>query len=67
MSQIGMVFVLAIFVARFLLKGAIVGPAATTAVIDSLMALSVGMMFAQQIEVTLRARRLLAEVKGRTV
>jgi uncharacterized membrane protein YdjX (TVP38/TMEM64 family) len=64
MSQLGMVFVLAVFAVRFLLRGAAIGPAATAAVTDGLIVLSAGMMVTQQIEVTLRARRLLAEARG---
>ncbi len=65
MSQLGMVFVLAVFAVRFLLRGAAIGPAATAALTDGLIVLSAAMMVTQQIEVTLRARRLLAEVQGR--
>jgi hypothetical protein len=63
MSQIGVIFVLAIFLGRYLLRGVLTGPAAA-AVTDGLVTLSAGMMVTQQVEVGLRARRLLAQARA---
>jgi hypothetical protein len=65
MSQLGMIFVLAFFAARYWVRGAFVGPVPAAAVTDALMISAAAMMLAQQIEVSLRAHRLLEEARAR--
>ena len=64
MSQLGMILVLAFFAARYWLRGAFLGPVPAASVTDALMISAATMMLAQQVEVTLRARRLLAEARA---
>jgi p-aminobenzoyl-glutamate transporter AbgT len=65
MSQLGMVLVLAFFAARYLLRGAFLGPVPAASLTDALMLSAAAMMLAQQTEVSLRARRLLQEARAR--
>lgn len=65
MSQIGMILVLAFFAARYLLRGAFLGPVPAASLTDALMLSAAAMMLAQQTEVSLRARRLLHEARAR--
>ncbi|MDQ2859169.1 MAG: DUF1453 family protein [Pseudomonadota bacterium] len=68
-SPIGMVFILALMAARFALRGALVENSATfqlsaIAVTDALLVFAVGMMVVQNLEMWLRARRLLGEAQA---
>jgi Protein of unknown function (DUF1453) len=65
MSQLGMIFVVVFFAARFWLRDVFVGPVSAAAVTDALMVSAAAMMLTQQIEVSLRARRLLEEARAR--
>jgi hypothetical protein len=65
MSQLGMLLVIAIFAARYWLRGAFLGPVPAALVTDALMISAAAMMLTQQIEVSLRARRLLEEARAR--
>ena len=65
MSQLGMILVLAFFAARYWLRGAFLGPVPAASLTDALMASAAAMMLAQQVEVSLRARRLLEEARAR--
>jgi hypothetical protein len=67
MSSLGMLFVLAVIGLRMwlatTLRGAPVAGISAATVTDSLMILAGVMMLTQQVEITLRARRLLAEAQ----
>jgi hypothetical protein len=67
MSSLGMIFVLAVIGLRMwlatTLAGAPVAGLSAATVTDSLMILAGAMMLTQQVEVSLRARRLLAEAQ----
>ncbi len=68
-SPIGMVFILALMATRFALRGALVQNSAAfqlsaIAVTDALLVFAVGMMATQNLEMWLRARRLLAEAQA---
>jgi hypothetical protein len=67
MSSLGMIFVLAIIGLRIWLRSALaespVAGLSAAAVTDSLMILAGAMMLVQQIEITLRARQLLAQAR----
>ncbi|HSZ51181.1 MAG TPA: hypothetical protein VK801_06390 [Caulobacteraceae bacterium] len=65
MSQLGMILVVAFFAARYYLRGRFLGPVPAASVTDALMISAASMMLAQQVEVSLRARRLLAEARAR--
>jgi hypothetical protein len=67
MSSLGMIFVLAVIGLRMWLSttmaGAPVAGISAATVTDALMILAGAMMLTQQVEITLRARRLLAEAQ----
>jgi hypothetical protein len=67
MSSLGMVFVLAVIGLRIWLQSTLaqspVAGLSAAAVTDSLMILAGAMMLVQQIEITLRARQLLAQAR----
>jgi hypothetical protein len=67
MSSLGMIFVLAVIGLRMwlatTLAGAPVAGLSAATVTDSLMILAGAMMLTQQVEVSLRARRMLAEAQ----
>jgi len=68
-SPIGMVFILALMATRFALRGVLTQNGATLqvsaiAVTDALLVFAVGMMVVQNLEMWLRARRLLAEAQA---
>jgi p-aminobenzoyl-glutamate transporter AbgT len=65
MSQLGMIFVLAFFAARYWLRSTFLGPIPAASLTDALMISAAAMMLAQQTEVSLRARRLLNEARAR--
>ena len=65
MSQLGMILVLAFFALRYWVRGTALGPLPVASVTDGLMVSAATMMLAQQVEVSLRARRLLEEARAR--
>ena len=64
MSQLGMILVLAFFALRYWVRGTSLGPLPAASITDGLMISAAAMMLAQQVEVSLRARRLLAEARA---
>jgi len=68
-SAAGMVFILVVFAARYLLRlyateSASVLHASANDVSDAILLLAVGLVCVQRLEMWLRARRLLADVRG---
>ena len=67
-SPAGMIFIAVLFIARFALRLYVVqtahNPAVTLAATDALLLFAAGLVAVQRIEMWLRCRRMLAEVRG---